>query len=363
MKIASIEIAVPHYEYTTEEMLEIFPGKMSEEARQTILNLGVKKRHLCFDLRSLPYDKTLVKPHINTSQICIEAGKKCLEKAGINPDRISRFIAIYDYHERLCPGPSAEILRKIGLSPYTKDFNIQGMACSAFPRAIELIESILKPKEYLLLVISGCISPWFINQAKHLTNILGPEEIKSAFKQGERRRIEFNKWRHLTEFFLFGDGAIAILVGGEDCAYDMKILKTASLINLAIDDFEVAYLELNENANFFSYIDRKLRALIIEYIEKIAKQLAIDFNGIKKWAIHTGSKRIIDEVSKHFNIDFEKTKESYEVLSQYGNMSAASVPFIIYKIFNNNSLSKGDAGGILDFGWGFRADAVIYQYL
>lgn len=360
MKIASMEIAVPPYEYTTEEMLEIFPGKMSEEARRTILNLGVKKRHLCFDLRSIPYDKTLVKPHISTSQICVEAGKSCLEKAGIKPERVSRFIAIYDYHERLCPGPSAEILRKIGLSPYTKDFNIQGMACSAFPRAIELVENTLKPGEYLLLVISGCISPWFINQAKHLNNILGPEEIKSAFSE-ERRWIEFNKWRHLTEFFLFGDGAIAILAGGEECD-EMKILKSTGLINLAVDDFEIAYLELNEG-NFYSYIDRRLRALIIEYMEKIAEQLAIDFNKIKKWAIHTGSKRIVDEVSRHFNIDFEKARESYEVLSQYGNISGASVPFILYKIFNNNSLSKGDIAGILDFGWGFRADAVIYQYL
>ncbi len=363
MKIASMEISVPPYEYTTEEMLEIFPGKISEEARQTILNLGVKKRHLCFDLRSLSYDKKLAKPHINTSQICVEAGKRCLEKAQVKPERISRFIAIYDYHERLCPGPSAEILRKIGLSPYTKDFNIQGMACSAFPRAIELVESTIKPGEYLLLVISGCISPWFINQAKHLNNILGPEEIRSSFASEERRRIEFDKWRHMTEFFLFGDGAIAILVGGEDWVCEMEILKTASLLNLSTDDFEIAYLELNEGANFFSYIDRRLRALIIEYLDKIVEHLAIDFSEIKKWAIHIGSKRIVDEVSRHFNIDFEKARESYEVLSQYGNMSAASVPFILYKIFNNKSLRRGDTGGILDFGWGFRADAVIYQYL
>ncbi|MEM2925117.1 MAG: 3-oxoacyl-[acyl-carrier-protein] synthase III C-terminal domain-containing protein [Methanocellales archaeon] len=352
-------IAVPPYEYTTEEMLEIFPGKMSEEARRTILNLGVEKRHLCFDLKSISYDKTLVKPHVSTSQVCVEAGKRCLEKAGVKPERISRFIAIYDYHERLCPGPSGEILRKIGLSPYTKDLNIQGMACSSFPRAVELIENTLKPREYLLLVISGCISPWFINQAKHLNNIFGPMEIKNISSE-ERRKIEFNKWRHLTEFFLFGDGAIAILAGGEECVFDLKILKTASLINLAVDDFEIAYLELNEG-NFYSYIDRRLRALIIEYMKKIVEQLAIDFNEIKKWAIHIGSKRIVDEVSRYFNIDFEKARESYEVLSQYGNMSGASVPFILYKIFNNNSLQSGDKGGILDFGWGFRADAIIYQ--
>lgn len=368
MKLVSMEIAVPPYEYTTEEMLEIFPGRMSEETVQTILNLGIQKRHLCYDLRSLSYDTKLVKPHTSTSSLCVEAGKKCLEKAQVEPELISHFIAIYDYHERLCPGPSAEILRKIGLPPATRDLNIQGMACSAFPRALELTESIVRPGEYMLLVISGCISPWFINQAKHLDNIIGPDEIKNGVRDEKRRKLEFDRWRHLTEFFLFGDGVIAILIGGENADSDsdeIKILKTANLKNLVVSDYEIAYLELHEKSEptFYSYIDRKLRALIIEYMEKVLEQLDSNQLQIEKWAIHIGSKRIVDEISAHFNITFEKARESYEVLSQYGNMSAASVPFIFHKTLKNKALRKGDIGGILDFGWGFRADGVLYQYI
>ncbi len=363
MKIASMEIALPPYEYTTDEMLEIFPGKISEKAMRSILNLGVRRRHLCFDLRSLDYNKKLVKTHINTASLCVEAGKKCLENAGVKPEDVSHFIAVYDFNEKLCPGPSAEILRRTGLPPSTWDLNIQGMACSAFPRALELADGFIRSGKYVMLIFQGCISPWFVNQGKHLDGIIGPEEIKNGLKNEEGKKIEFDRWRQLTEFFLFGDGVIAMLIGGENAEGDeIKILKTAHLKNLAVKDSEIAYLELDGDT-FYSHIDRKLRSLIIEYLKKILDQMTCDPAEVKKWGIHIGSKRIVDEVTQHFKIPFEKARESYEILSSYGNMSAASVPFIFHRTLKNNSLRKGDTGGILDFGWGFRADGLLYQYL
>lgn len=47
-------------------------------------------------------------------------------------------------------------------------------------------------------------------------------------------------------------------------------------------------------------------------------------------------------MTKHYKIPYEKLKESYEVLDEYGNLSGASLPFILEKIVRENDFSNRD---------------------
>jgi len=67
-------------------------------------------------------------------------------------------------------------------------------------------------------------------------------------------------------------------------------------------------------------------------------------------------------MTEHYKIPYEKLKESYEVLDEYGNLSGASLPFILEKIVSENKFSKGDIILMLGFGWGFSASACMLEF-
>jgi predicted naringenin-chalcone synthase len=66
-------------------------------------------------------------------------------------------------------------------------------------------------------------------------------------------------------------------------------------------------------------------------------------------------------LSKHLGVDAEKLKESHDVLKQHGNLSGASLPFIVEKIISGNKLSRGDVVLMVGYGWGFSAAASLLE--
>jgi predicted naringenin-chalcone synthase len=82
----------------------------------------------------------------------------------------------------------------------------------------------------------------------------------------------------------------------------------------------------------------------------------------KKWAVHTGSEKILNIIAEHHQIQREKLVESYEVLREYGNLAGASLPFILEKIVSGNKFLKGDIILTLGYGWGFSASATMLEF-
>jgi len=116
-----------------------------------------------------------------------------------------------------------------------------------------------------------------------------------------------------------------------------------------------------------AHLDKELPKLGVEYTSLSTKKLLgknaeTIVKAAKKWAIHTGSEKILSMMTKHYKIPYEKLKESYEVLDEYGNLSGASLPFILEKIVRENNFSNGDIILMLGFGWGFLASACMLKF-
>jgi len=82
----------------------------------------------------------------------------------------------------------------------------------------------------------------------------------------------------------------------------------------------------------------------------------------RKWAVHTGSEKILNLLAEHYGIQHEKIRESLEVLREYGNLAGASLPFILRKIVSENKFSKDDIVLMLGYGWGFSASAALLKF-
>jgi predicted naringenin-chalcone synthase len=370
MQILQLSAVVPKSGYSTNELMEAFPCQIPEGVKQNILNLGVSKRHLinAVDSSSKPEEFLDKEALVN---LCVEACERSVERANLSIGDIGYFIATYDASPFLCPGLSSLLVRKLGFKPYVKHVNVQGMACAAFPTALQLAEDHLTahPKDHVLLCISGANSYWFCNQVQGIEDVMEPKK-SSLLKDESKKEMELRKWIATMEFFLFGDGVASVVVANQGDG--LSVGKIVNVTNLRVRDYLIGYsrlVALNEpfKFGFHSHLDRDLPKLGVQYtsvaFEKLlGKEAGNKVDTIKKWAIHTGSKRILDKMTEHYQITYEKLEESYKVLTEYGNLAGASLPFILEKIISENKLSKNDLIAMLDFGWGFSASACLLEF-
>jgi len=370
MQLLQSSKAVPKNEYSTEELIEAFPCRLPDGVKKNVLNLGVSKRHRVSSIPSSSNKETIISAK-ELVDICLEACQDTLEKADLSVKDVGYFIATYDANPFLCPGLSHLLIRKLGFNPYIKHVNVQGMACVAFTKALELAEDHLAthPHDNVLLCTSGVNSYWLINQLRGLRNVMGIREIR-LIKNKSKQKMELRKWIATMECFLFGDGVASCVMAREGDG--LSVNKVVSVTNFRKNDIMAGYARiaaLNEPFmfGFHSHLDKKLPKLGVEYTSLAIKKLLgknaeNTMKNAKKWAIHTGSKKILNLMAEHYRIQPEKLKESYAVLNEYGNLSGASLPFILEKIVSENKFSTGDMILMLGYGWGFSASASLLEF-
>jgi predicted naringenin-chalcone synthase len=370
MQILQLSVALPKSEYSTEELMDIFPCQIREGVRKNVFNLGVSRRHLLIHTVS-PSKAETVLSEAGLVELCTEACENAIGSADLSVRDIGYFVVAYDVNPFLCPGLSQLLIRKLGFNPYVKHVNVQGMACAAFTSALELAENHLaaNSEDLVLLCVSGVNSYWFQNQVRGIKDVMEISQINSM-KDEARRRMELRKWIAAMEFFLFGDGVASAIVARK--GNGLAVNKIVEVTNLRNRDYLAGYARLaalNEpfKFGFHSHLDKEIPKLGVEYtglaLRKLLGKNAGDIaESAKKWAVHTGSEKILNLIAKHYGIQPEKISESREVLREYGNLAGASLPFILHKIVSESRLTKGDVVLMLGYGWGFSASAALLKF-
>lgn len=366
MQILTLTTALPKNEYSTAKLIEAFPCSLLESVKENVLNLGVSKRHL---INHVDAEKAMSENEL--IDICSEACHKAIQKASISIRNIGYFIAAYDASPFLSPGLSQLLIRNVGFNPYIKHVNVQGIASTAFPKALELAENYLAAhqRDYVLICVSGVSSYWFQNQVRGIRDVLGISQI-NQMKNRAKREVELRKWIATMEFFLFGDGAAACIVAKEQEGLAVK--KIVEVTNVGKKDYLAGYTKLsvlNEpfRFGFQSYLDKKIPELGVKYTALAMKRLfgkdaERTIKDVKKWAVHTGSEKILNALTEHNGIQPERIKESHEILKEYGNLAGASLPFILERIVSKSKLAKGDMVLMIGYGWGFSASAALLEF-
>jgi predicted naringenin-chalcone synthase len=86
-----------------------------------------------------------------------------------------------------------------------------------------------------------------------------------------------------------------------------------------------------------------------------AQGLAIE--DVRSWAIHPGGPRIIRSVTQALELPRSATEASMQVLSEHGNMSSATVLFVLERLWR----MKAEAPCVaLAFGPGLVAEAALF---
>jgi len=358
LRILGVETATPAYEYSTEELLGIFPGRLSEQVIGNIKNLGVRSRFLAFS----PRDIFRAKSTVPVASICKAAAGRVFASTGVRPSSIDLLISTYDYSDLLAPGLSEVLVREIGLGPEIPSLNLHGMACSALPRCLEVARAWLqaRPNSLILALVSGVNSGWFIGRIRKLGRVMSPREIRSKRWSKAWKERELQKWIAAIQAFLFGDGASAMIFANGSGR--MEVGTVAHLTNLDRRDWEAGYIAEGGHDGFdlTSAMDEQLSDMGLTYARFILERILPQGAGeVKHWVIHTGSRKILDELTSGLGIRRELCMQSYQVLEGYGNLGGASLPLILKKLEEDSPNGRACA---LGFGWGFSAGGCTIDF-
>ena len=161
----------------------------------------------------------------------------------------------------------------------------------------------------------------------------------------------------LLAMLQFSDGAAAALVTAEPKGFEMSNLFSAALEDSA------ELIQWNIGDTGFEM------TLSGEVPGRIQNALADDgvrarlYNGwspeeVDSWAVHAGGRSILDAVEKGLELPQGALFASRDVLSRYGNMSSATLMFVLALLMERPDVGKGVA---IAFGPGLAAEGFHFE--
>ncbi|RPI07122.1 MAG: type III polyketide synthase [Ignavibacteriae bacterium] len=119
------------------------------------------------------------------------------------------------------------------------------------------------------------------------------------------------------------------------------------------------------NTGFEMILSPELPRLILdEAVPVVGKILAgqgIDPRSIRHWVLHPGGRAILDSLQNGLQISDEDMRPSRTVLKNYGNMSSASILFVMKDLLRTRTIEAGEVVCAIAFGPGLTMEIALLK--
>ncbi|HYE16655.1 MAG TPA: 3-oxoacyl-[acyl-carrier-protein] synthase III C-terminal domain-containing protein [Pyrinomonadaceae bacterium] len=369
--------STPPHAFSTTELIASMMHKLSPELINTIGALGVDQRFSTLEnfpefLCGAPMRATS-----SSTELGVQAARRCIVEWGDDPRRVGLLIAGTNTPAQLLPCLASEVMADMHgvLSRSISTVSMQAQGCSVLLKTVEVARWYLtaNPGKLALILLSEAHTP-YITPVRG-GEYLGYREIARLRRGGalgdreaERRRLDTT---FMVQAMLFGDGAVALLLGRED-----GIAEFGPIAHLTNDDpGDVDLLAMGggslrpcaegERPVYLMRpsVPNRGAHYAVETVRRVLEDPASPVSGVGDVSgclIHTGSKKILDGVCAQLSIEpgSEKVQTSYEVLKTYGNLSSASTGFMLA---DRKGRREGPAI-VVGFGVGFTASAGVVNF-
>lgn len=260
--------------------------------------------------------------------LSVAAAQDCLQQLPyFSPDQVTHLITV-SCTGMYAPGLDIELVRELSLSTQVQRTCIYFMGCYAAINALKAADYICRstPTARVLIVCTELCTLHFQNR---------PEQD------------------HLVSNALFADGAAAVLLSPEPL----------SGFSLQIDAFHCDLAPAGEKEMAWHINDFGFEMTLSSYVPALVKQgigqltktllqkLNVQFSEIDLFAIHPGGRKILEVIEQALDISTHQNRFAYQVLRQYGNMSSATVLFVLRALWQEAQNAKQGAP-VLSFAFG-----------
>ncbi len=161
---------------------------------------------------------------------------------------------------------------------------------------------------------------------------------------------------------IFGDGAACALLSSEEDATGPRIL--GHEMYHFFDATHMMGFDLT-NEGLKMVLDPSVPQTIADHFPDILfpflKKYDSSIERVEHLIFHPGGKKIVQTVEDLFGELGKNIEETREVLRSYGNMSSATVLYVLER-FMEKPVRKGEQGLMLSFGPGFSAQKILLEW-
>lgn len=161
---------------------------------------------------------------------------------------------------------------------------------------------------------------------------------------------------------IFGDGAACVLLSSYDEDEGPEIVDEA--MYHFYDNIQMMGFKLT-NMGLQMVLDIEVPEIIASHFPDIIHPFLennnLSINDIDHLIFHPGGKKIVQTVEDLFGDLGKNIDDTKEVLRLYGNMSSATVLYVLERIMDNQP-AKGEKGLMLSFGPGFSAQRILLEF-
>ena len=265
-----------------------------------------------------------------------QAARRALETAAVSAADIDA-IVVNSCTGYLCPGLTSYIAQELGLRKGVHPFDLQGMGCGG--------------------ALPGLESAYYYLQANPGRTVLSlAVEICTA-------TIYFSEDPGvLISNCIFGDGAAATVMTNRPGDGGLRVRGFASGLYPEYRDYLYYTTENSRLKNVLSARVPNIGARCgKEVVENLLSQHDLGYNDVACWAIHPGGQKVIDAFQRALKLPDEALVPSRSILYEYGNMSSASVIFVLEEMLRACTLQTGSRLVLCSFGAGFTAFAGLLE--
>ncbi|MGB8534894.1 MAG: beta-ketoacyl-ACP synthase III [Acidobacteriaceae bacterium] len=290
--------------------------------------LGIRERHL-------------VEPGMATSDMAVEAARRCLAERGVQPNEVEVVIVATVTPDMLFPATACLVQDKLGARG-AWGFDLSA-ACSGFLYALQvgakLVESGVHSK---VLVIGADTMSSIIDYTDRTTCVIfgdgaGAVLVEPA-EEGEVGLIDF---RHEID----GSGAAALNMpaGGSRCPASPQTIEE-----------RMHYVHQDGQA-VYKYAVRKM----VETSSKLLEANHISASDLSCFIPHQANKRIILSTAERLGLPLERVIIN---IDRFGNTTAATIPLAMQTALDEHRLKKDSLVLLASVGAGFTVGACLLRW-
>lgn len=339
-------VSVPEYVITMEETLEfarkVHAGKPQLPlALRLIQNTGVRKRHIV-----QPIEKTLSHQgfeernriyELESKKRCPEVIEQALANACVTAEGIDAIIYV-SCTGFLMPSLTAWLINNMGFRSNTRQIPIAQLGCAAGSAAINRAHDFCRAYHDRNVLIVSC-------ELCSLCYQPGDDGVGSLLSDG-----------------LFGDAVAAAVVRGSG-GTGMTLERNASHLIPNTEDW-ISYAV--RATGFHFQLDRRVPGTM-EPLALVLRELATDhgwdIGNLDFYIIHAGGPRILDDLSKFLDVNWNMFRHSWATLTEHGNIASAVVLDALRRLFDEGTAVPGATGMIAGFGPGITAEMAVGSWI
>lgn len=266
----------------------------------------------------------------------LDAARQALEKAGLAPGDVD-VLVINTCTGYLCPGLTSYVAEALSLNKHVRPFDLMGMGCGGAIPNLETGYNFLQahPDSHVLsIAVEVCSATIFFSDEPDV----------------------------LVSNAIFGDGAAAAVLTNRSGAGGPRLRGFAAGL-------------FPEHRKYLRYItqDSRLKNVLSGrvpvlgarngqwVIERLLSEQRLSPADIDHWIVHPGGDTVLQSFERTLKLPPGALEASWTVLHDYGNMSSASVLFVLQEMLKSKP-QPGSLGLMCSFGAGFSAHAALLEF-